>query len=188
MKTIYFIIIFLFYNTVLGFAQSLDNKPDAIFVLLPPFVYQYVHDFDYDDNYDYSLVTEYIEKNDANYERMDCPLPVYVDSLFPNLDQQEVFFRVSLINIHGFENETVKPVIIYNENGYQLFNLIPGRNYELSVYNSNTKELLGTEIFHTTGQVRMLNAGIIRNVRDIGGWRTEDGGRVKYGRVIRGGV
>ena len=48
----------------------------------------------------------------------------------------------------------------------------------------------GLEIPYETyagGQVRMLNVDGVHNVRDIGGWKTEDGKRVKYGQIIRGG-
>lgn len=37
------------------------------------------------------------------------------------------------------------------------------------------------------GQVRFLKISGVHNVRDIGGWTTADGKRVRYGMIIRGG-
>jgi protein-tyrosine phosphatase len=39
----------------------------------------------------------------------------------------------------------------------------------------------------TEGQVRMIYVPSIMNVRDLGGWQTTDGKRIKYGKIYRGG-
>jgi len=64
------------------------------------------------------------------------------------------------------------------------YNLIPGRTYSLSplVKGQLTQPLS----IQTLGQLRMLRTEGIDNVRDLGGWPTSDGRRIKYGRLFRG--
>lgn len=64
------------------------------------------------------------------------------------------------------------------------YNLIPGRTYSLSplVRGQLTQPLS----IQTLGQLRMLRTEGIDNVRDLGGWPTSDGRRIKYGHLFRG--
>ena len=66
-----------------------------------------------------------------------------------------------------------------------VYNLIPQQvyDYQLTV---NDSLLLEGEI-HTEGQVRMIYAPSVLNVRDMGGWMTIDNKRIKYGKIFRGG-
>lgn len=41
--------------------------------------------------------------------------------------------------------------------------------------------------YYAGGRVRMLRIDGVHNVRDIGGWQTVDGKRIRYGLIIRGG-
>lgn len=68
---------------------------------------------------------------------------------------------------------------------YTLTNLMPGKRYEYSLLADGTTVEKGH--FYTVGQVRMLYLPSMRNMRDLGGWTTFDGKRLRYGRLFRGG-
>ena len=151
-------------------------------------VYHFVRDFEYDnDDYDYSYVKKYIRKYPIE-ERSDWPQPVLVEELIPGLSyRQDYIFTLTDKNARKAEEKQYRSVERNKKKGYLLYNLEPGKTYELKVYLEKNNELVGSSSFSTTGQVRMLNVGVVRNVRDIGGWQTVDGGRLRYGKIIRGG-
>lgn len=64
-------------------------------------------------------------------------------------------------------------------------NLIPGTKYYYKVEASN--ETLSAGEFNVEGPVRMIYAPSISNIRDIGGWTVQDGLKVRYGLIFRGG-
>ena len=66
-----------------------------------------------------------------------------------------------------------------------VFNLIPQRTYYYKMEAGG--EVVSKGQFHTTGHLRMIYAPSISNIRDLGGWPTQDGRRVRYGRLFRGG-
>lgn len=72
-------------------------------------------------------------------------------------------------------------------NGKLLYipNLIPQQTYYYEVQASGTT--VGKGKFHTDGWLRMIYAPSIDNIRDMGGWKTTDGHRIRYGRIYRGG-
>ena len=63
------------------------------------------------------------------------------------------------------------------------YNLIPGRTYTLQ---SRKDGVLTPVTIHTLGQLRMIRAEGIDNVRDLGGWPTTSGKRIRYGLLYRG--
>lgn len=63
------------------------------------------------------------------------------------------------------------------------YNLIPGRTYSLQ---SLENGVLTPITIHTLGQLRMIRAEGIDNVRDLGGWPTINGKRIRYGLLYRG--
>ena len=63
-------------------------------------------------------------------------------------------------------------------------NMLPGKKYYYRVISGTT--VLKESHFTTTGQVRMIQLNVTSNVRDLGGWPTTDGRRLRYGRLYRG--
>lgn len=67
-------------------------------------------------------------------------------------------------------------------------NMLPNRTYYYKVeeylYDGTVTELTHG-VFRTVGQVRMIQVRNSTNVRDIGGWPTQYGVPVKYGRLYR---
>ena len=79
---------------------------------------------------------------------------------------------------------------VKTDNSYVIRNLIPGRIYTYTVEEKlydGTVNSLNQGKFRTEGQVRMIQVLDCGNVRDIGGWPSQYGGRVKYGKLYRSG-
>jgi protein-tyrosine phosphatase len=64
-------------------------------------------------------------------------------------------------------------------------NLIPGNTYYFKV--EAGEEVLTQGKFEVEGPVRMIYAPSINNIRDLGGWTVQDGRKVRYGLIYRGG-
>lgn len=89
------------------------------------------------------------------------------------------------------ENPDFEDVVITSISGsaikYDIYNLIPGRQYWWKV-TSTAGEMVGGGTFRTLGRKRFLKVENVCNVRDLGGIPTADGTkRIKYGILFRGG-
>lgn len=67
---------------------------------------------------------------------------------------------------------------------YEVKNLLPQQTYYYKVEASGDVVANGT--ISTTGQLRMMKADGIANMRDLGGWLNADGNRIRYGKLFRG--
>jgi len=63
------------------------------------------------------------------------------------------------------------------------YNLIPNKTYTLYSYQNGD---LTPVTVQTLGQLRMIKAEGVDNVRDLGGWPTANGKHIKYGLIFRG--
>lgn len=71
---------------------------------------------------------------------------------------------------------------------YELSNLVPNRNYTWVVTRDDIGAVVGRGSFKTTGLIHQVYfQKKVRNARDIGGWSTVDGKKVKYRKMYRGG-
>ena len=72
---------------------------------------------------------------------------------------------------------------------YDIYNLIPGKTYYYKIVatsETGKDSTLLSASFATEGMVRMIKADTGYNMRDIGGWRTRTGQRIRYGMIYRG--
>lgn len=69
---------------------------------------------------------------------------------------------------------------------YVIENMIPGKTYVIDYTDTHNKHYAGTVT--ATGNLRMINAESVHNIRDLGGWTTEQGYKVRYGKIYRGGA
>ena len=83
--------------------------------------------------------------------------------------------------------DTESIVVANNATVCEIPNLIPGVDYTYNILSGGSTLSSGT--IHATGHLRMIKAVTGNNIRDLGGWvyNTESGGRVKYGKLYRGG-
>lgn len=71
---------------------------------------------------------------------------------------------------------------------YELSNLVPGRDYSYTVKREDTGAVVGLGSFSTVGLVhQVFFHSKVRNARDLGGWSTTSGKKVKYRKLFRGG-
>ncbi len=75
--------------------------------------------------------------------------------------------------------------IAANADHCELGALVPGKTYTYTIGGGGKTTSEGT--IATSGRLRMVKAGGMSNIRDLGGWTTDDGHTVRYGLVYRGG-
>lgn len=74
------------------------------------------------------------------------------------------------------------------EGDLQIYNLIPQKTYNFKLFEQKGKKynLKQFGIIQPKEAVRMLKLESIHNVRDVGGWHTASGQKVRYGMIYRG--
>ncbi len=68
---------------------------------------------------------------------------------------------------------------------YDVTNLLPSRTYYYKVEDNNST-IIASGTITTTGQLRMIKADGIANMRDLGGWTNAEGNHIRYGKIFRG--
>jgi len=100
-----------------------------------------------------------------------------------NIPNDTLLFCYSLQEDSIRKADTI--VILNGTTELEVYNLIPQHIYDYSIV-VNDSVLTEGEI-HTEGKVRMIYAPSILNIRDLGGWTTDNNKRIKYGKIYRGG-
>ncbi len=141
------------------------------------------------DDYKVSVVTKY-NNSDIYGKKLYWPNGKLV-TWEPTVPPEEI--KEILITVG--EREDYKGAYTFNpdENdvsSYMIRNLLPNRLYyykveEIRVDGTVTQMAHGK--FRTEGQVRMIQVRNNSNIRDLGGWPTQYGVPVKYGRLYRSG-
>ncbi len=96
-------------------------------------------------------------------------------------------YRVYLADNAEYQNATVCETAsaVYMPEGI----LIPGCTYYWKVESGADNSIIHEDVFVTADvPVRFITTAAVPNVRDLGGWKTEDGRQVKYGLLYRGGI
>ena len=91
-------------------------------------------------------------------------------------------YRVLVSQNENFENAQT---FVTNETSVNVKNLYINTQYYWKVEGNNEESEVGT--FTTGNYVRWISARPVYNVRDLGGYMTQSGKRVKQGLVYRGG-
>ena len=138
---------------------------------------RYLDETNYTDDYTYSLIRNYVISN-TEEARLDLPIPLELSwetiegechVVIKDKDDANVFFD---------------KVFDAGINCCKIFNLIPGKTYVYNVDESGTTKQIG--LIESEETIRMIHAGEFGNIRDLGGWHTTEGGRLRYNRIIRG--
>lgn len=83
------------------------------------------------------------------------------------------------------DNETVATKqVAQGETEAYFYNLLPNVQYDYSV--SDGEGVVSQGHIMTKGNLRMVYAPTAYNIRDFGGWLTDDGRRTNYGHIFRG--
>ena len=132
-----------------------------------------------DSDYGYSYIDDYYRLTTAY--RKDRPLPARV-----SWQRESGAQRLYVADNPEFAEALSYPVGALTES-YEIYNLIPGRQYWWKVVCTVNSQLVGEGTFRTEGRRRFLSVDNICNVRDLGGIPTTDGRHIKYGQLFRGG-
>jgi protein tyrosine/serine phosphatase len=124
-----------------------------------------------------SVAMHYCNRTDI---KGDSPNPVTIP--FPYTDKDSV--TVVCANLYDGA-DTLNRMIPAKDQLAFLYNLTPQQDYSYEIMAGDSTIAMGT--FHTDGRIRMIHAPGANNIRDLGGWMTNDGKQIKYGRIFRGG-
>lgn len=87
------------------------------------------------------------------------------------------------------DNESLNNAVVSSSNSKQISlggMLIPGKTYYYEVADSTDAVVYRGTIIVNASPVRVISVGGGRNIRDLGGYKTENGKTVKYGLLLRG--
>ena len=135
---------------------------------------------DYLDEVSYAYSTEsQVAKYLQDGVRLDMPRPAELPIPETTAEKVTVTYSEMIDFSDCITQET--PV---SKGVVRIYNLIPERVYFYKM-EADGKVLMQGEI-KTTGRVRMIYVPTAFNIRDMGGWETEDGNVIKYGKIYRG--
>jgi protein-tyrosine phosphatase len=123
---------------------------------------------------DESVVAQY---NVAPPTRRDIPNAVMIP-----LPERESSLMLTYANNDAYEEHTM--TLKAGSAEAYIYNLLPQQTYVYTVTDNGTTVTKGE--FTTTGNLRMVYAPSAYNIRDLGGWLTQDGARTAYGHLFRG--
>ena len=115
--------------------------------------------------------------------RRDFPAPVVIP-----IPSQEKTPRQQNILVSNSSDFTAATQTVSTKPGavtWWLHNFVPGQTYYYKV-EADGQELTRGQ-FTPAGNLRMIYLRSGSNIRDLGGWTTEDGRRLQYGHIYRGG-
>ncbi len=130
-----------------------------------------------------SIIDDYFNKG-----RLDAGLPVILN--FDLGDSPEnITVNKAEVEISEFPDFSSSRIIPLNEDySVEIYNLKTGCKYYYHVIFklSNGLSVNSGGTFYTAETPRLMNVEGVHNMRDIGGWKTEDGKVIKQGLLYRG--
>lgn len=145
--------------------------------------------YDYNDSIDVSVIMQYADR-ELYGTRLDRPQGKLLHWR-PTITADSIAeIRITLSEHEDLHDSITCMPSDTDARSYTIRNLFPNRTYYYKAeeihHNGNTALLLqGT--FRTVGQVRMMHVDGAHNVRDMGGWQTQFGVPIKYGKLYRSG-
>ena len=138
-----------------------------------------LRDADYSSTSSTSIVTKY---NVTPPGRRDQPHTAIIP--MPKLD----YTPTRLYARYGLKadlSDATAQVCDIHARQVEIANLVPGRTYYFAI--QTTRGVVAKGQVNTEGQLRMIKVPSGNNVRDLGGWPTADGKRIRYEHIYRGG-
>lgn len=140
-------------------------------------VRQYLDNTSYPEPETPSVIANYFNPAPA---RLDVPHSVGIPLTRATVGEATVRFSLNK-NL----TDAQERIVIPGSDICYIPNLIPGNTYYYQV--TEGEDILAKGQFDVEGPVRMIYAPSVSNIRDIGGWDVQDGLRVRYGLIYRGG-
>ncbi|MBP5559094.1 MAG: tyrosine-protein phosphatase [Bacteroidales bacterium] len=133
-----------------------------------------------------SVISTYA--NWSSPSRKDIPAPVELSWDVASTGTA----TVTVYNDQALQDEVWTWTASEGSKSFDVYNLIPGKTYYCTVVDDSNGNYLLKGTFNTEGRRRMIkvsdtvNANNANNCRDLGGLKTTDGRRIKYGLIFRG--
>ena len=154
-----------------------NDDPEATYNLEGELLKRYLDEVEYDDDYSYTRIKDYITKGNE---------PASIRCAYVNVQGLAGADKVYLVSGDDIQTRSV-----YASSSQAVYSLIPGRIYKYGIVHTDeearTETLLKTGCIATEGRVRVIKTKSIHNLRDVGGWEGLDGKHIKYGLLYRGG-
>ena len=143
----------------------------------------------------YQQVIDYTKADGATFVTSFLPTGMYrfdkAVSVTVTYDTKEQVQSAKVEVSRSADFSTIEKTVDFPTRGKsaRLTNLLTGATYYFKVVLTltNGKTIYRCGNFETVKSVRMLDIDGASNVRDIGGWKTEDGREIKQGVLFRGG-
>lgn len=135
---------------------------------------------------DYNKVSTYAKGR----EELSRPTSVHLSWSVKPQDEGKKIVSYT-VDIHDFEDRYIEQSFFTTDNYVDVYNLCVGTSYLWRVtahFEDGTKSVSNWTTFQTADvAIRNLYVDGITNVRDLGGWHTLDGNRVRQGMIYRCG-
>lgn len=135
---------------------------------------------------DYNKVSNYAK----GVEELSRPLSVRLSWTATPEDEDKKIVGYN-VDIHDFDDKYIEQSFFTMENYVDVYNLCVGTPYMWRVtayFEDGTKSVSNWTTFETADvAIRNIYVDGITNVRDLGGWHTLDGNRVRQGMIYRCG-
>lgn len=142
-------------------------------------VHRYLTEVVYDpEDYEYTLIDSYLDRTIVQ----DEPRPIVIS-------QDKDIAYVEGEQIALYRDKDHKQVIkrqAYDGDSLVIWNTIPGDTLFYAIYDDDATTVLQQGYATGYGQLRMIYAPSVNNIRDMGGWPLAGGGHIRYGRLFRG--
>lgn len=141
-------------------------------------VHRFVNEVVYDPNdYEYTLVKDYRIENVP----LDEPRPIVI-----RFESDHQYGQESVLLYRKADYSDVPRQAGLDGDSLVIWNSIPGEALYYRIVDADGTSVLQQGEARGYGQVRMIYAPSVNNIRDFGGWPVEGGGHVRYGRFYRG--
>ena len=174
-----------------------EVKSGDVILVTNPNVEKFVSEVTYPDkDYSYTKIYDYYGgANGVKYDEFGNPDENGTAITNPSSDVPQSYSirweadeDAGSLTLHLEEPTWSRDVAVNAGESYvNITNLVPNTQYSYKVTASGGK-VMAQGNFSTQGHIRQLFfESNVRNCRDLGGWKTEDGKTVKYHKVYRGG-
>lgn len=129
------------------------------------------------DDYEYTRVTDYR----IEYAPLDQPRPIVI-----RLESGQAYGHEKVMLFRNADYSDYPREALLNDGELVIWNATPGETLHYRIVDGDGGDVLQEGAATALGQVRMIYAPSVNNIRDFGGWPVAGGGHVRYGRLYRG--
>lgn len=149
----------------------------------------YLEDTDYSADTTYAVSHIFDKDAEGSYKYhkkgSDTPEPVIIS--WEGTASKLIMSTVADFTILPDAQRMAAPAeLALSESPQKVYNLVPGVKYYYKVLDANSN-VIKAGCVRPYGPLRMIKiSSSVENVRDLGGWKTQGGGHIAYGRIYRG--